>query len=233
MLQAFVALDDQEPMRLSDEGAGATAVRFVHHESATVAVYIDARTAMVPVHTRLVSRSEANGKQASDLVLGTDTVAFVGGPPERGVDFTATSIGNGRRTKGFALLPIPRETLDFGVAAIPIEDPPKEDVPAVWSLYPNGIDPAPIAAAPARDGKSAWVVRVRPREKEPGSPKILELGRLDAAGTFASLGSLVEIGTAGAAAAVTDAALVEDASGALWIAYGDSRATWLERRVCD
>jgi hypothetical protein len=220
MLQGFVALDDHETMRLSDDGTGATALRFLPRNDAPVAIYIDARTAMVPVHARAASI------HGGELKLGTDTVLFVAGSPERGVDFAVAPAGS----RGFALLPIARETLDFGMATIPIDDPPKEDVAPVWSFYPNGIDPAPIAAAPARDAKGAWsgawVARVRPREKAPGSPRILELGRIDASGTFASFGEIAS------GAAVTDVALIEDSSGAVWIAYGDSTVTWLERRVC-
>ena len=112
------------------------------------------------------------------------------------------------------------------VPPVSIEEPPKEDVPAIWSKYPNGIDPAPIAAAPARDGKSAWIVRKRPREKAVGSPRILEIGKVDAAGLFTSLGEMA------VARNVTDIALVEDTSGGVWILYGDSTITWLERRIC-
>lgn len=217
MLQAFVALDEREPVRLSDDGAGATTLRFLPRGETPVAVYLDTRTAMVPIHARPLSLRE------NDLVLGADAVVFVGGPPERGIDFAVASVG---RTRGFAFVPMPRETTEFGMAALPIEEPPKDDVPAVWSDYPNGIDPAPIAATSAHDGKSAWIVRVRPRASAPGVPRILELGRVDAAGAFTSYGEIASGNR------VTDVALVEDGSGALWVLYGDTTVTWLERRVC-
>lgn len=216
MLQAFVAFDDREPVRLSDEGAGATTLRLLPRGEAAVAVYLDARTAMVPIHARPVSVKN------NELALGEDAVIFVGGAPERGIDLAVASAG----TKGFAFVPMARETLDFGMAALSIEDLPKDDVAAIWSPYPNGLDPAPIAAAPARDGKSAWILRVRPREKAPGSPHILELGNVDAAGLFTSLGEIAP------ARGATDVALVEDGMGAVWLLYGNTRITWLERRVC-
>ena len=217
MLQAFVALDEREPVRLSDDGAGATTLRFLPRGETPVAVYLDTRTAMVPIHARPLSLRE------DDLVLGTDAVVFVGGAPERGIDFAVAPVGG---TRGFAFVPMPRETIEFGMATLPIEEPPKDDVPAVWSDYPNGIDPAPIAATPARDGKSAWIARVRPRASAPGVPRILELGRVDAAGVFTSYGEIASGNR------VTDVALVEDGSGALWVLYGDPTVTWLERRVC-
>ncbi len=220
MLQAFVALDEQNPVRLSDEGAGATSLRFLPRGERAVAVYLDTRTSMVPLHARPVSL------EGSELALGTDVVLFVGGVPERGVDFAVGSAG----TKGFALVPLPRETIDFGMAAVPIEEPPKEDVPAVWSAYPNGLDPAPISAIAARDGKTAWVARMRPREKAVGSPRILELGRVDASGAFRSYGEIAP-GPKNKLS-VTDISLIEDGAGAVWILYGDTTVTWLERRVC-
>lgn len=237
MLQAFVTLDDGETVRLSDDGAGATVVRLVGRGAGAVAMYLDARTAMVPVHARPLSM------RGPALALGDDAVVFVGGPPERGVDLTpAMSTGSSL----FALLPIARETTDFGMAAIAIGDPPKDDVQPAWSFYPNGIDPAPIAATVApvasaanaaeRTGSpdggaaaaagAAWVARVRPAEREPGSPRVLELGRLSASGAFRSLG-VVATGKA-----ITDMAIATDAHNAVWLLYGDSNATWLERRVC-
>ncbi len=216
MLQAFVALDERDPVRLSEEGAGATTLRFLPRGETAVAVYLDTRTAMVPVHARVLSIKN------NELAVGDDAVMFVGGAPERGIDFTVAAAG----AKGFAFVPMPRETVDFGMAALPIEEPPRDDVPAVWSRYPNGLDPAPIAAAPARDGKTAWVFRVRPREKAPGSPRILELGKVDGSGAFTSLGEIAP------AKGTTDVALIEDEKGAVWLLYGDSTITWLERRVC-
>ena len=216
MLQAFVALDEREPVHLSEDGAGATTVRFLPRGDQPVAVYLDTRTSMVPIHARPVSL------RANDLGLGSDAVVFVGGAPERGIDFTVANAG----AKSFAFVPMPRETIDFGMAVLPIEDPPKDDIPATWSLYPNGVDPAPIAAAPARDGKGAWIARIRPRERAPGSPRILELGRVDVAGAFSSYGEVAP------GKGVTDVAVIEDGSGGVWILYGDTSITWLERRVC-
>ena len=217
MLQAFAVLDEGEPVKISDDGAGATTVRFLPRGETPVALTLDSRTAMVPVHARPLGR-----KPDGTIAVSPDTVVFVGGAPERGIDFTAVSAG----AKGFALVPLPKDSLDFGMASLPIEDPPKEDVPATWSPYPNGIDPAPITAVPARDGKGAWVARVRPRAKDPGAWRVIELGRLDPAGVFLSLGEIAR------GKGVTDIAIAEDATGGVWILYGDTTVTWLERRVC-
>lgn len=215
MIQAFVTLDEETaPSRLSDDGAGATTMRLVSRGAEVIAVYLDTRTAMVPVHARPL---RLGGKDGKDLVLGNDVVAFVGGSPERGIDLTLGGVAN----KLFVLLPMPRETTEFGMAVIPVLDPPKDDVGATWSLYPNGLDPAPVSATP--DG--GWVARVRPREKAVGSKKVLELGRLDEKGVFTSLGLIAD-------KAITDISLATDAKKGVWIMYGDASATFLERRVC-
>ena len=172
---------------------------------------------MVPVHARPVRLKD------NALALATDVVLTVGGVPERGVDVTVSAVGD----RAFAFIPMPKDSADFGMDMIPIQEPLKEDAQTYWSLYPNGLDPAPMAVVPSRDGKTAWVVRTRPREKSVGSPRILELGKVDAKADFASLGELAP------AKNVTDIEILEDSSGSLWILYGDSSVTWLERRVCD
>lgn len=219
MMQAFVTLDDGETTRLSEDGAGATVLRLVARGERAVALYLDARMAMVPIHARPMS---LRGK---DLALADDAVVFVGGPPERGIELTAAGVGSAL----FALVPMARETSDFGMAALPIPEQPKDDVQPAWSLYPNGLDPAPIAATVGAAGSgaaAAWVARVRPSEREVGAPRIVELGKLDAAGAFTSLGAI------STGKRVTDIAITTDSYGSVWILYGDTNATWLERRVC-
>lgn len=216
-MQAFVTLDDREPVRLSEDGAGATTVHLVRRGIGVLAVYIDARAAMLPLHARAMSL------QGENLALANDTVVFIGGPPERGIDFAVAPAGRAV----FALLPMPRETATFGMAAVPIDDPPKTDVEAVWSMYPNGLDPAPIASATrALDGGPIWVARVRPKDAPPASPRVLELGRLSTTGTFTAVGTIAE------GRSVTHVALTTDGHGAIWVVYGDRAGSYLERLIC-
>lgn len=217
MLQAFASLDDNKGDRISEDGAGATTLRFLQRKDDAIAVYLDTRTSMVPVHARPVKLKD-NG-----IGLSSDVVVTVGGVPERGIDLTVAAVGDAT----FAFIPMPKDSADFGMNMIPIQEPLKEDSQTYWSLYPNGIDPAPMAATPSRDDKTAWVVRTRPREKAVGSPRILELGKVDAKADFATLGELAP------AKNVSDIDILEDDAKSVWILYGDSSATWLERRVCD
>jgi hypothetical protein len=103
-------------------------------------------------------------------------------------------------------------------------DPPSIDEKTVWSMYPNGLDPAPVAAtvgAPA-----IRVARVRPVDARPEAARGVELGKLDEGGAFTPYGM---ISTAGRA---SDLAVASDPVGSLWVYYTDSAGSWLERRVC-
>lgn len=216
MLQAFVTLDQGEAVRLSDDGAGATSVRLVPFDAEHVlAVYLDARTAMVPVHARTLTL------EGGRLSLSRDVVVFVGGPPERGADFTVARAG----ARPVVLFPNAKDALAFGMAAVALPEPVKEDQPAVWSLYPNGLDPAPIAAT-TEPLDAAYVARVRPLTADPKAPRVLELGRVDRAAVFTSLGVV------DTARSVRGVDVTVDKTGAVWLVYGDAETSWLERRAC-
>ena len=49
---------------------------------------------------------------------------------------------------------------------------------------------------------------------------------------MSSTGTFTTYGEIASGAAVTDISLVEDGGGGVWIAYGDTSITWLERRIC-
>ena len=214
-LDAYAIIDDASPVRVSDEGSGATSVELVKRGDALVAVYLDTRSAMTPVHARPLA------VQNGMLVPGVDVVMHVAGPPERGIDFVVGTAG----ARIVALLPTAKGVSDFGVAALPVDDPPAHDVEPAWSLYPNGIDPAPIAVT--RDGASMLVARVRPADSSPGASRVIELGRIEANRVFTSFGAIGE----NRKLRVTDVAIADGPDG-LWILYGDAQGSWLERRKC-
>ncbi len=175
---------------------------------------LDARLSMTPVHARTVS-------VAGDRVsLGKDAVVFVGGSPEIGVSM---ALAQSKET-AFALVPLPMETVRFGMAIVPLPLPARDDMPFVWSQYPNGLDPAPLAATLGADRPT--VVSLRPESAEPGSKRVLELGTLDENGGYSARGTIHPAGK------VAEIRIARDAFGADWILYGDSSKTWLERRLC-
>ena len=213
--EAWAVVDDAPPMRISEDGAGATAIDLAPRGASVVAMMIDARRASTQVHARVLTF--ANGK----IALGADAVVFIGSPGERG---TAASIATPESGAGYVLLPIAKDTTTFGVATIVVDDAPKIDAPVVWSMYPNGLDPAPIAATQGHTPMR--VARVRPLAAEASAARVLELGKLAADGAFTSQGFVATHGAA------SDLAVDVDGTGALWLFYTDSAGSWLERRVC-
>lgn len=218
VLQAYAVLDEGEPVRLSEDGSGATQVTLVPTANdKAVALYLDARTAMTPVHAREVSVGK-DGK----LALGTDVVLTVAGPAERGV----TLVGGRMKDTTFALLPIPQDVTRFGMTILAVGSPPKDDVVPKVSLYANGLDPAPLAASRSESLDRVYVARVVPEGPERGAPRSLELGHLVADGTFTSHGIVAR------GAPVTHVSVAVDTSRTVWVLYGDAAHTWLTRYAC-
>jgi hypothetical protein len=209
---AFAALDDATPITLSEDGSGATFVALAARGEEALAMYIDARRVLTPVHARVLT---APGK----LVLGPDAVVFVGS----GTDGrTPGAIAHGGTGHALALLPIDKDERAFGMAAIRIEEQPRDDAATTWSLYPAAPDRPAIAAT-----QGVWpirVLRVRPAEADPKGKKVLELGEVDAAGAFKALCPVAEGGS------YWDLAMLVDPAGALWLAYTDGDGTWIEKR---
>ncbi|WP_082363290.1 hypothetical protein [Chondromyces crocatus] len=212
--QAFIALDDSPAVPLSEDGAGATFVTLMPWKDGALAMYIDARAALTPVHARMLRRT-AQGQ----LALGPDAVIFVGG------GFEARMAGALTQTEAgsvFALIPTSHSDSGFGMAAIRLSDPPRIDEPVVWSMYPNGLSPAPITATRGRGPPR--VVRARPSAPEPGAKAVLELGHLLEDGSFAAHCIAAKAGS------FTHVAMEPEHDGSVWLTYTTSDGTWLEQR---
>jgi len=216
--EAWMAVDDEAPRRISEDGSGATALAVTPRGRGLLVLMVDARTALTALHVRPVSFADRP-------VLGEDSVIFVGGPGDRR---TRAALAVPPAGAGFSFLPIARDIGTFGLAVVRVDDPAKVDEPMAWTMYPNGLDPAPVAAAIATRGgaSTTWVALVRPRGPEVGSPRVLELGAVSPEGAFEPREELPTDGN------VSDVALAADASGALWVAWVDAGGTWLERLAC-
>ena len=212
--EAYAVVDESPPVRISDDGSGASAVSLMPRGPSAVAMLVDARSAMTPVHARALDWKEGG------LTLGPDAVLFVGGGAET---HTSGVVASSAKGLSFALVPISGET-GFGMAVVRLDDPPVVDSPTTWSMYPNGLDPAPIAAttgvSPIR------IARVRPVDARPDSPRGIEIGKLDDKGAFTPHGLLSTTGK------VSNLSIAVDVMGTLWIYYTDAAGSWLERRVC-
>jgi hypothetical protein len=212
--EAFITMDDGTPVRLSEDGSGATFVELAPRGEGAVAMTIDARVAMTPTHARMLHAHD--GK----LEIGEDAVIFVGGSAER---HNSGALATSKDGAALALVAVADDASSFGMAAIAIGDPPKDDVPVVWSLYPNGLDPAPIAATRAQ--RVMRVARVRPKLTDPKSPRVLELGLLEPKGAFRPTCIAAE------ASFIKDVEIAVDRDDAVWLFYRDPRGSRLERRA--
>jgi hypothetical protein len=213
--EAWLAVDDQPPVRLSEDGAGATGLALATQGSGLLALYLDARAALTAMHARTVT---VDGDKPR---LGEDAVVFVGGPGDRRMQAALVAPPGG---PAWGLLPLSRDVGTFGAVAVRIEDPPRVEAQATWSPYPNGLDPASIAAVPA--APRPWVARIRPAAAAPSSPRVVEIGLVEADGTFLARDTIATKGTA------SDAALALDARGALWVGWVDAAGSWVERLAC-
>jgi hypothetical protein len=211
MLGAYIAGEDGSELRLSEDGAGATTVALTARTDGAVAAYVDAKRGMSPVHARLVAATPK-------ITLGPDVVTFIAGTAEA---YTRVALGSAGAA-AFELLPIAHD-MSFGLGVVKIDAEPQMDATLAWSDYPNGLDPAPVAATSGAE--AVFVARVRPSAAQFGSPRVLELGRLDGAGTFTSFGLVPSRGT------TLDVALASDGQD-LVLAYTDGAGGWATRLRC-
>lgn len=213
--QAFAVLDDRPAVLLSTEGSGATFVTLAPWKGGALALYVDARAALTPVHARGVGLAGSDG-----LALGQDAVIFVG---EGAESWMTGAIAVGSGGPAFALLPTAKDLSQFGMAIVRIDDAPKDDMPVVWSSYPNGLSPAPIAAT--HGVSPIHVARVRPAGRAPGSARVLEIGQLAADGQFLARCEAAK------SASFKHVAIEADRDGSLWLAYTSASGSWIEQRA--
>ncbi len=153
---------------LTPEGSQATSVNLVPSDGDLVAVILEGRTSMSPVHAR---RLLLRGKLPR---VGEDVVVWVG-PPSQPLSEIVSLAGNDGDTWSF--LALEKTVTDFGLANFRIDKQPEMDVKVSWIAYPNGINPAPVATGFAC-GKPT-VLFARPSESRPHSPQELRVAKLE------------------------------------------------------
>ena len=204
-------LDDLTP-----EGAAANSVALVPSGADLLALSLEARTGMAPVHARRV-RFGADGSPKLD----PDVVVWVGSSAGSMTELVGLLSSSGEVA---AFVPMPRDITHFGLARIDVGSTPELESDVAWRTYPNGLDPAPLAAA-SICGEPV-VIYARPSEARPHAPQELHLAVLEAAG----LGPSEVIARARAFADVSLAAIDRGALVA-WVADRRSWAATLRCRV--
>ena len=151
-------------MLLSPEGSAANSVALARVGSKVVAVSLEGRSGMSPVHARIISTANSKVK------LEEDVVVWVGGGSQRMTELAAIA-ADAEHVWGF--LPIERDVSRFGLARIHLELPLQMNATISWRTYPNGLDPAPVTCAKLCGRPT--VAYVQPADQTPHAPQELHL----------------------------------------------------------
>lgn len=201
---------------LSSDGTGAAGVSVSRiNPGHFVVVWNDARSALTPVHAVAV---DLDG--AGEPTVGHESMLWMGSPSESFPSISSLRVEN----KLVALLALPKNGLEFGLAALPVTlgEPPLTD--AVWFDYPNGLDPAPVVSARFCD--RPLVAIVRPTARPPSSPRAIELASVEPSGRVTVR---LEVGRANRVDHLTSWV---GPAGEGWIAWAGDGRTLLRRVRC-
>jgi hypothetical protein len=212
--RAKLWVDGAQAVPLSSEGSGASSVGVVAVGENLMSVMLDERAALSPVHARTIELSASGPPR-----LGPDTVVFVGPSPESHNEIAAASGPDGP----FAFIPFARDTSSFGLASLFIGREPHLDAPVEWTMYPNGIEPAPVNAATFCD--RTWVAYVRPSAASADSPGLLVIAPLEERG----LGPEI---TAGHGFDFSMVSLAPRADRGAWLAWVGNGRSWARGIKC-
>ena len=211
-LIARLWVQGQGSQTLSPEGTTANTVALVARGSGWLALSLEGRTGMSPLHARSVAVTESGVK------LGADFIAWVAGSAQ-----PMTMVhGLSDAMSTWALLPIERDIARFGLVRVRVGESQNPNQEVFWRDYPNGMDPAPTATGQLC-GKPV-VLYARPSAATPHAPQELHLAPVLDAG----LGPSTLIGSS---RAFWDVSLASLNTGALIVYVADHR-TWARRLRC-
>ncbi|HEX9296037.1 MAG TPA: hypothetical protein VF881_09375 [Polyangiaceae bacterium] len=199
---------------ITSEGSGASSVALAKTPTRLLAISLDARAAMSPVHARTIEV----GFQGPPR-LGSDVVVFVGPPPESHIDVAAVAGSEGP----VAFIPFARDTSSFGLASLAIGSEPHLDAPVQWNIYPGGIDPAPVDGAVVC--QRVWTAYARPSDADGGSPNLLELSPVDGGAFGRGI-------TAGQGFDFSLISMAARADGGAWLAWVGNGRSWVRGLKC-
>jgi len=202
----------QAVQTLSPEGTTANTVALAYRGTDWLALSLEGRTGMSPLHARPVSLGGNSPK------LGPDFIAWIAGSAQPMTMLHAISDG----TNTWALLPIERDISRFGLVRVRVSERQNPSQEIFWRNYPNGMDPAPVATGRICD--KPVVLYARPSAATPHAPQELQLATLVDSGLAAT--TLI-----GSSRAFWDVSLANLESGALVVYVADHR-TWARRIRC-
>jgi len=152
-----------ETIRLTPEGAAATAITLVPTQPHPYAVLLEGRTGMSPLHLRhlLVTARRVTPEE--------DEVVWVGPGSHPLTEIVSLPTG----TKVQSFVATAKDASHFGLAQLTLDPQASAPVEPAWRPYPNGLDPAPVAAHHFCGGDFA--VYAIPQHEKPRAPQDLVL----------------------------------------------------------
>jgi len=156
-----------ETVRITPEGASASSVALVEGEPHPRAISLAGRYGMSPIHVRRIRTTK------KQLTLEPDEVVWVGPGSHVLTEIHALGLPNDHAV---AFLPTAKDFNDFGLAQLDISSDGGETENVGWYIYPNGLDPAPVATA--RVCGKHYVLYARPTEARPRSPQELHMAEI-------------------------------------------------------
>jgi hypothetical protein len=209
MAHAWVSHESGTPeiLQLSPDGSTATSVTLVAGKPHPRAIILEGRTSMSPVHARTIRVTPRR------VTLAPDEVVWVGPPSHVLTEIHAISQANGDCT---AFLPTAKDFNDFGLAQLAISKDGGECPAPGWQIFPNGLDPAPVATGFMCNDQ--YLLFARPSEEHPRSPQELHVTRLS--GTTPTEGEIIA-----RSRAFNDVSLAPIPGGAVVVWTADKR-TW-------
>ncbi len=154
------------PLPLTDDTSSAHSVALAATAQGLAALFLEARTGMSTIHLRLIQFTKG-----AEPTLGEDRVVWVGGPSRSSTEFFALG---GDDKFATAFMTFEQDATHFGLAEFQLGvDPGQPEAEPEWFLYPNGIEPAPVASASVC-GRPI-VALARPTSATPHAPQELVL----------------------------------------------------------
>lgn len=165
-LRARLWLETQPPrtaVDITDSGNSTLSVALVSRRDRAQAISLEARMGVTALHSRGIDRATG--------ALGVDEVVWIGGTAQPLTEVRALS----KPHSHFTFMAMEQDSSHFGLAVLN-EGPTARELTETWLTFPNGLDPAPVAATSAC-GKDL-VLFARPSEPTPKAPQELVLAEL-------------------------------------------------------
>ncbi len=211
-LTARLWIEGQPGLALTPDGSTANSVSLARLGSRLVAVSLESRTGMSPIHVRNIEFSGGR------LALTADRVAWVAGTAQPLTEIFAQGHGH----EGWGLLAIERDASRFGLVTFPLTRDQVAEEDSRWHIYPNGLSPAVVTTGVLCNKPVA--IYAQPTTERPHAPQALELVALG--DTHAE--PPVTLATSRAFADVS----LEGLDGGALLVYVADRRTWARRLRC-